>query len=115
MTSHQSDPYIDVLLALVARVPEATPLRDLLLEDLAWRIRQLDPQSRAHQRARVGLAILPSFFRDQPSASEFAPERPMVREAVDVAIVTVKPAELDAARLVFDVDLSRNAVAIQPG
>jgi nucleoside phosphorylase len=109
MSSHQSDPYIDVLLALVARVPETNPLRDLLLEDLAWRIRQLDPQSQAHQRARVGLAILPSFFRDRQSSPEFTPERPPARKTVDVAIVTVKPAEMDAARLVFDGDLSRKA------
>lgn len=81
-------------------------IKDILLKDLCWKIKPLDPLNKATILANAWYQALPAILRSDypPEAmgfSQFETLMKQKRESKDIAIITVIGKELEAVLLVF--------------
>lgn len=96
---------IEVLLALMERT-EDPALRDLLFEDLYWRVQECDNETRELALIRAGVIRgLPGYAQRDLDIAKIGVARGVAKPEAHVVIVTVKEPELDAVKLAFGVEL----------
>lgn len=82
-------------------------MKGVLTEALFWGSRFLDAPTRLQLRRRAAIASLPWYFKDDDlEAVPMNDERRTPKE-VDIAVMAVKPLELDACKTAFDIGLDQ--------